>query len=278
MKTVTLNGHQVPAIGMGSWHLGQGRHSESDEINALRAGIDSGLRVIDTAEMYGDGRSESLIGKAIHGIRDRVYLVSKIYPYHANRLMMARSCEASLKRLNTECLDLYLLHWRFSSMLSEAVSGFEKLKEQGKIKAWGVSNFDVSDMQDLLAVDKGDRCATNQIFYNPASRGVEYDLIPWCNQHSIPMMAYSPLGGEGASLLRHTLITQLAAKYQTGPSSVLLAWVIRNGNMLAIPESGEAAHIRENASALSIKLQPADLKVMDEAFPPPTQKVPLETR
>ncbi|MDE1190261.1 MAG: aldo/keto reductase [Pantoea sp.] len=278
MKTVTLNGQSVAAIGMGSWHLGQGRHSEAAEINALRAGIDSGLRVIDTAEMYGDGRSESLIGKAIDGQRDRVYLVSKIYPYHANRLMMERSCNASLKRLNTDCLDLYLLHWRFSSVLSEAVSGFEKLKQQGKIKAWGVSNFDVDDMEDLFAVEQGDRCATNQVFYNPASRGIEFDLIPWCNQHHMPMMAYSPLGGEGASLLRHPLITQLAAKYQTGPSTVLLAWVIRNGNMIAIPESGEAAHIKENAAALSVQLQPADLRVIDEAFPPPTRKMPLETR
>jgi len=263
---------------MGSWHLGQGRHSEKAEIDALRAGVDAGLQVIDTAEMYGSGKSETLIGKALHGIRDKVYLVSKIYPYHANRLMMEKSCNATLKRLDTDCLDLYLLHWRFSSILSEVVPGFEKLRQQGKIKAWGVSNFDVSDMDDLFAIEDGNRCATNQIFYNPASRGVEFDLMPWCLQHKMPVMAYSPLGGEGASLLRHPLITQLAAKYQTGPSSILLAWVIRNGNTIAIPESGEAAHIRENAAALNITLQPADLRVMDEAFPPPTQKVPLETR
>lgn len=278
MKTVTLNGTNIAPIGMGSWHLGQGRHSETSELNALRAGIDAGMQLIDTAEMYGRGRSETLIGKALHGLRDKVYLVSKIYPYHANRLLMERSCNATLKRLKTDCLDLYLLHWRFSSILTEVVPGFEKLKQQGKIKAWGVSNFDVKDMEDLFAIEQGDQCATNQIFYNPASRGVEFDLVPWCQQRHIPMMAYSPLGGEGAALMRHPLITQLAAKYQTGPSSILLAWVIRNGNMIAIPESGEAAHIRENAAALHIELQQSDLKLLDEAFPAPTQKMPLETR
>ncbi|WP_215845146.1 aldo/keto reductase [Candidatus Pantoea bituminis] len=278
MKTDTINGETVPAIGMGSWHLGQGRHSESEEIEALRTGISMGLRVIDTAEMYGSGKSETLIGKALTGYRDKVYLVSKVYPWHANRLMMERACNASLKRLNTDTLDLYLLHWRLGSMLSEAVSGFEKLKQQGKIKAWGVSNFDVDDMEDLFDVDGGNQCVTNQVFYNPASRGIEFDLIPWCDQHNISMMAYSPLGGEGTSLLRHPFITQLAAKYQTGPSSVLLAWATRNGKMIAIPESGEAAHIRENAEALSLVIQPDDLKAMDKVFPPPSSKVALETR
>lgn len=278
MGSIKINHQDVAAIGMGSWHLGQGRHSESAEINALRAGIDAGLKVIDTAEMYGGGKSETLIGKAIQGVRDKVFLVSKVYPFNANRLLMERSCHATLKRLKTDCLDLYLLHWRFSSILSEVVPRFEKLKQQGKIKAWGVSNFDVEDMEDLWKVEQGDQCATNQIFYNPAYRGVEFDLIPWCQQHKVPLMAYSPLGGEGASLLRHPALVELSAQYQTAPSSILLAWAIRNGNMLAIPESGVAAHVGENAAALSVRLQSADLKSLDKVFPAPTRKVPLETR
>ncbi|WP_017348198.1 aldo/keto reductase [Pantoea sp. A4] len=278
MNTVNITGQALPAIGMGSWHLGQGRHTEQEEITALRTGLDVGMKLIDTAEMYGRGKSETLIGKAITGLRDKVYLVSKVYPWNANRLMMERACNASLKRLQTDTLDLYLLHWRFGSILSEAVEGFEKLKQQGKIRAWGVSNFDVSDMQDLFAVENGERCAVNQVFYNPASRGIEFDLMPWAAQHKVALMGYSPLGGEGASLLRHPLITQLAAKYHTGPSSVLLAWVIRHNNILTIPESGEAAHIRENAQALALTLESGDLQAMDVAFPPPTQKVPLETR
>ncbi len=278
MKTVIMNGQSVAPIGMGSWHLGQGRHTEKEEIDALRTGVSLGLNVIDTAEMYGSGRSETLIGKALQGIRDQVFLVSKIYPWNANRLMMERSCNNSLKRLQTDSLDLYLLHWRMGSLLGETVRGFEKLKAEGKIKAWGVSNFDTSDMQDLMSVENGKNCATNQVFYNVASRGIEYDLVPWCNNHNIPVMAYSPLGGSGAHLMRHPVITRIAAQRQTSPATVLLAWAIRNGKTVAIPESGEAAHIRQNAAVLSFTLHPEDLQAIDSAFPPPTAKVALETR
>ncbi|ARU93752.1 aldo/keto reductase [Tatumella citrea] len=278
MKKVTINGQSVAPLGMGSWHLGQGRHSQAEEIDALRTGVSLGMDVIDTAEMYGGGRSESLIGQALRGIRDQVFLVSKIYPWNANRLLMERSCNNSLKRLQTDSLDLYLLHWRTGSILSEAVEGFEKLRAEGKIKAWGVSNFDTSDMEDLIAVENGKNCVTNQVFYNVASRGIEFDLVPWCNQHNIPVMAYSPLGGSGAHLMAHPVITQIAAKRQTSPATVLLAWSVRNGKTIAIPESGEAAHIRQNAEVFSFTLQPEDLQAIDHAFPPPTEKVSLETR
>ncbi len=278
MNKVIINQQSVAAIGMGSWHLGQGRHSEAEETKALRTGVSLGLQVIDTAEMYGDGRSETLIGKALKGIRQQVFLVSKIYPSHANSRMMQQSCEDSLKRLQTDVLDLYLLHWRAGNDLHEVVSGFEALKARGKIKAWGVSNFDTGDMQDLLAVEGGNQCATNQVFYNVASRGIEYDLVPWCAEHRIPLMAYSPLGGSGSHLLRHPAITAIAARRQTSPATILLAWAIRNGKTIAIPESGEAAHIRENAAVLAFTLQPEDLQAIDAAFPAPDKKVRLEMR
>ncbi len=278
MKTVIISGQPVVPVGMGSWHLGQGRYTEAEEIKALRTGVSLGLHVIDTAQMYGRGRSETLIGKALTGIRHQVYLVSKIYPWNANRLMMERSCNNSLKRLQTDALDLYLLHWRFGSLLGEAVRGFEKLKAQGKIKAWGVSNFDTADMEDLMAVENGEHCATNQVFYNVGSRGIEYDLMPWCHQHNIPLMAYSPLGGSGTHLMSHPVITQIAAKRQTSPATVLLAWSIRSGQTIAIPESGEAAHIRQNAAVLAFTLSNEDLAAIDAAFPPPQGKMRLETR
>lgn len=279
VKNVSINQQSVPAIGMGSWHLGQGHHSTTEEIEALRAGIDLGLKVIDTAEMYGNGKSESLIGEALtDGYREKVFLVSKIYPWNANRMRFKRSIRNSLKRLGTDQLDLYLLHWRFGSILSEAVSGFERLKREGQIKAWGVSNFDVSDMQDLYKVKQGTQCATNQVFYNPAARGIEYDLLPFMSQHKLATMAYSPLGGSGTSLMGNSVISQIAANHQVSPATVLLAWAIRGGKVLAIPESGETAHVRENAKALDLELSDEDTALINREFPAPTHKVSLETR
>lgn len=278
MSSLQLDGNSLSPLGMGSWHLGQGKRTDREEIEALRTGVSLGMNVIDTAEMYGRGRSETLIGKAIEDIRDDVFLVSKIYPWNANRLLMARSCENTLRRLKTDRLDLYLLHWRLGSFLGEMIHGFEKLKAEGKIRAWGVSNFDTQAMESLLKIEQGDRCATNQVLYNVGSRGVEFDLIPWSQQHNIPLMAYSPLGGKGADLAHHPVILKLAEKHQATPAALLLAWTIRNGRTLAIPESGTAAHVRDNAVALSIWLDNEDLSAIDKAFPPPTGKQKLETR
>lgn len=275
MNTVAIGGQTVPAIGMGSWHLGQGRHSDSEEEAALRMGITQGLKVIDTAEMYGGGRSEQLIGRAIAGQRDKVYLVSKIYPWHAtDNAAIGQACADSLQRLKTDHLDLYLLHWRADANLQTVVSGFEQLRGAGKIRAWGVSNFDVDDMQDLFAIDNGNHCATNQVLYNLGNRNIEFALQPWCLQHNIPIMAYSPLGS-GNPLLRQAALAQVASKHQTAPAAIALAWVIRNGHTLAIPESGEPAHVQENSRVLSLTLDADDLAALDRAFAPPTDRQPL---
>lgn len=277
MKQVKFaDGTQVPALGMGSWHLGQGRHDAKQEEAALQLGLDSGMTLIDTAEMYGEGRSESLIGRAIEGRRSQVFLVSKVYPWNANRLMMENACNGSLKRLGTDHLDLYLLHWRAGSILSEVVESFDRLKQQGKIRAWGVSNFDIDDMQELATISDGASCATDQVLYNVASRGIEYSLKPWLEQRHMPTMAYSPLGS-GGNLLSQAVLAQIARKHQASPAAIALAWAIRSGTVIAIPESGEPAHIRDNAKVLSLTLDPEDLRAIDAAFPPPTHKVSLDT-
>lgn len=277
-QVIFPDGRKVPPIGMGSWHLGQGRHADKEEITALQLGLDLGLSLIDTAEMYGDGQSEKLIGRAIEGRRDQVFLVSKAYPWHANRLMIERACNESLSRLATDHLDLYLLHWRFGSLLGEAVESFERLKSAGKILSWGVSNFDTDDMQELFEIGAGNHCATDQVFYNLGSRGTEFALQPWCGQHGLPVMAYSPLGGSGSHLLQHPLLAQIARKHASSSAAVALAWAIRGGQVIAIPESGTPAHIRENASALSLNLDDEDIEALDADFPAPTHPVPLETR
>lgn len=278
MKKITIDQKTIPALGMGSWHLGQGYHDADDEIKAIQTGLDAGITLIDTAEMYGNGRSETLIGKAIKGRRDQVYLVTKIYPWNANRLLMERSCNHSLKRLNTDHIDLYLLHWRTGSLLKEVVNGFEKLKAQGKIRAWGVSNFDVDDMNDLYQIEHGNQCATNQVFYNPTSRGIEFSLMQWCQDKNMPVMAYSPLDGQGATLSRHPVIISLANKHHVPPSTILLAWAMRNGNTIPIPESGTAAHVNDNIQALTLILDDSDLAMIDHTFNKPIKKLPLETR
>jgi diketogulonate reductase-like aldo/keto reductase len=261
-------GTVVPALGQGSWHLGEGRHPAAVEEEALRTGLSLGMTLIDTAEIYGNGSSEELIGRAFAGQRDRVFLVSKVWPNHVAGNGIARACEASLARLGTDHFDLYLLHWRDRSTdLSVVVTAFESLRTAGKIRAWGVSNFSVNDMEELFNIPHGDRCATNQVLYNLGSRGIEDDLLPWCEQHGMPVMAYTPLGG--TSLLHDPTLENIGAAHGCTSAAVALAWAIRSGNVIAIPESGLAAHVTENAVALSLTLTPQELQTIDAAHPPP---------
>lgn len=262
------DGTIVPALGQGSWHLAQGRHPEAVEEEALRTGISLGMTLIDTAENYSNGRSEELIGHAIAGQRDRVFLVSKVETNHVTGNGIARACEASLARLGTDHLDLYLLHWPVGvTDLGGVVATFESLRAAGKIRAWGVSNFKVSLMEDLFRVPDGDRCATNQVLYNVASRGIEYDLLPWCEQRGMPVMAYSPLGD--SSLVGDPTLARIGAARGCSASAVALAWAIRSGKVIAIPEAGSAAHVKENAVALSLTLTSQELETLDTAHPPP---------
>jgi diketogulonate reductase-like aldo/keto reductase len=266
------DGAIVPALGQGSAGLAQGRHPAAAEEEALRTGLSLGMTLIDTAEMYGDGRSEKLIGRVIAGQRDRVFLVSKVWPTHVSGDGIARACEASLGRLGIDRLDLYLLHWPSrDAELSSIVAAFESLRAAGKIRAWGVSNFKVNDMEDLFRVSHGDRCATNQVLYNLGNRGIERNLLPWCEQHGIPAMAYSPLGGPGASLLRDPTLVRIGAAHNCSAAAVALAWTIRNGNVIAIPESGSAEHVKQNAVALSLTLTPDEIHTLDAAYPPPSR-------
>jgi diketogulonate reductase-like aldo/keto reductase len=267
--TVKLrDGAIVPALGQGSANLAQERRPEAAEEEALRTGLSLGMTLIDTAEMYGGGRSEKLIGRVIAGQRDRVFLVSKVWPNHVAGDGIARACEASLGRLGTDYLDLYLLHWPSREAdLSSIVAAFESLRAAGKTRAWGVSNFKVTDMEDLFRVSHGDRCATNQVLYNLGSRDIERDLLPWCEQHGMPIMAYSPLGGAGAGLLRDPVLARIGAAHDCSAAAVALAWTIRSGNVIAIPESGSAEHVRENAVALSLTLTPDDLHTLEAAHP-----------
>jgi diketogulonate reductase-like aldo/keto reductase len=264
------DGTVVPALGQGSWHLAQGRHPTAEEEEALRTGLALGMTLIDTAEAYSNGHSEELIGRAIAGQRDHVFLVSKVLPTHVTGNGMARACEASLARLGTDHLDLYLLHWRNGiTDLSGVVKSFEDLRGAGKVRAWGVSNFTARDMEDLFHVPQGDRCATNQVPYSVADRSIERDLLPWCKQHGVPIMAYSPLGGPGASLSRDPTLASIGAARGCSTAAVALAWAIRSGNVIAIPESGSPGHVKENAVALSLTLTPQELQTLDAAHPPP---------
>lgn len=268
-RTVKFSdGTIVPAIGQGSWHIGQGRRPAADEEEALRTGLSLGMTLIDTSGNYGEGRSEELIKRVIAGQRDRAFVVSKVEADDGTGAAMARAFEASLARLGTDHLDLYLLHSPTpSAEFSEVVTGLEGLRAAGKIRAWGVSNFTVPQMEVLLHVPQGDRCATNQVFYNLGGRGIERDLLPWCERHGMPVMAYSPLGGLGASLLDDPTLGRIAAAHGCSAAAVALAWTIRSGDVIAIPESGSVAHVRENAVALSLTLTLQELQTLDAAHP-----------
>jgi diketogulonate reductase-like aldo/keto reductase len=262
------DGTVVPVIGQGSWHIGQGRHPAAEEEEALRTGLSLGMTLIDTSGNYGEGRSEELIKRVIVGQRDRAFVVSKVEASDVAREAMARACDASLTRLGTDYLDLYLLHFPVSNaQFPEVVSGFERLRAASKIRSWGVSNFSVRQMEDLFRIPQGDYCATNQVAYSIGDRAIERDLLPWCEQHGMPVMAYSPLGGPGASLLRDPTLAQIGAAHGCSAAAVALAWTIRSGNVIAIPESGSPAHVKENAVALALTLTPQELQTLDAAHP-----------
>jgi diketogulonate reductase-like aldo/keto reductase len=268
------SGENVPVLGQGTWHMGEDPKKRAYEIAALRLGIQYGMTVIDTAEMYGDGASEELIGEAIEGRRKEVFLVSKVLPHHATRIGTIDACERSLLRLGTDHLDLYLLHWRGTVPLTETLAGFADLMRAGKIRRWGVSNFDTADMEELASLPGGDEVATNQVLYNLTRRGIEYDLLPWCEQRNIPIMAYSPI--EQGRLLKDPVLMAIGALHNATPAQVALAWVLRRERMIAIPKAGTPEHVKENREALDIDLTEDDLAELDRAFPPPTKKVPLE--
>ena len=272
-RTVKFHdGNVVPALGQGSWHIGQGRHPAAEEEEALRTGLSLGMTLIDTSGNYGEGRSEELIKRVIAGQRDRAFVVSKVEADEVTGDAMARACQASLARLGTDHLDLYLLHSPTpNGEFSKVVTGFESLRAAGKVRAWGVSNFTVPQMEDLFHIPEGDRCVTNQVFYNLDGRSIERDLLPWCERHRMPVMAYSPLGGLGASLLGDPNLGRIAAAHACSAAAVALAWTIHGGNVIAIPESGSAKHVKENAVALSLTLTPQELQSLDAAYPLPNR-------
>ena len=272
MKTVQLAGKtKVPVLGQGTWKMGEGESPRAQEVAALRLGIELGMSLIDTAEMYGEGAAEEVVGEAMAGQRDRVFLVSKVYPQNANRRALPEACGRSLRRLKTEVIDLYLLHWRGRTPLAETVEAFEKLRDEGKIRYWGVSNFDVTDLEELARPD----CAVNQVLYHPGARGIEFDLLPWSQEHSLVTMAYSPIG-QGGELLQHPVLGKIAERHDVTPSQVALAWVLRQPQMITIPKATQEEHVRENAAAAELNLSGADLADLDRAFPPPTKKKRLE--
>ena len=275
MRQIALpDGTKVPAIGQGTWKMGEGQRSAKDEAAALRLGIDLGMTLIDTAEMYGDGASEKVVAQAIAGQRDRVFVVTKVYPHNASRTGVPAACARSLKRLGTDVIDLYLLHWRGAVPLAETVAAFDKLKAEGKIRAWGVSNLDSGDMAELLAVTGGAACAVNQVLYSPEHRGIEFDLLPWLGQKNIPVMAYSPVG-QGGQLLRNPALAAIARRHNATPAQIALAWGLRHPHVISIPKASDAAHVRANAAAAAITLTAQDLAEIDAAFPPPRRATAL---
>ncbi|WP_175105831.1 aldo/keto reductase [Pararobbsia alpina] len=275
IKKVTLPcGLPVPALGQGTWNMGESAGSAAAEVRALQRGIELGMTLIDTAEMYADGGSEKVVGKAIAGRRDNVFLVSKVLPSNASRRGTIAACEASLRRLGVEQLDLYLLHWRGRYALAETIEAFETLIRDGKIRQWGVSNFDTDDMEELRELAGGDRVQTNQVLYNLSRRGIEYDLLPWSIEHGVPVMAYSPI--EQGRLLLQASVMDVARRHCATPAQIALAWVMRNPGVIAIPKTGSIAHLEENRASLDIELDAVDFEALERAFATPKRKRPLE--
>ena len=273
MHTVQLSdGTAVPALGQGTWKMGEDPRARPAEVAALRAGLDLGLTLVDTAEMYADGGSEEVVGEAIAGRRETVFLVTKVYPHNATRQGIPAACARSLQRLGTDFIDLYLLHWRGGTPLAETVLAFERLKTEGKIRRWGVSNFDVSDLEELDGAAA--HCATDQVLYNPEHRGIEFDLLPWCRKRKMAVMAYSPVG-QGGRLLRHPALAEVAQRRGVTPAQVAIAWALRAPGMIVIPKASDPEHVRANAAAGEIQLSPDDLAAIDAAFAPPTRKQSL---
>ena len=273
-RAVLPSGDAVPSLGLGTWRMAESTRKRDEEIAAIRLGLDLGMSLVDTAEMYGDGATETLVGEAIAKRRDDVFLVSKVLPSHARREQTLAACAASLERLGTDHLDLYLLHWRGRTSLRETVEGFTQLVSEGKIRRWGVSNFDLSDMEELLATPGGSEVSCNQVLYNLRRRSIEFDLLPWCQERGIPVMAYSPV--EQGDLLRNKAVKRIASKVGATPAQLCLAWVLRQPNVIAIPKAGTREHVRENHASLGIQLSDSDLRALDEAFPPPRKARPLE--
>src|SRR5438552_4847245 len=283
MKTVALpDGERVPALGQGTWRMGENENAHADEVAALRLGIDLGMTLIDTAEMYGDGGAEKVVADAIEGQRDRVFVVTKVYPHNASRAKLPKACERSLKRLRIDIVDLYLLHWRGDVPLAETVETFEKLRSAGKIRRWGVSNFDVDDMKELLAIENGSACAANQVLYNLQQRQIESSLLPFHRTSNlkrqrsalIPIMAYSPVG-HGRGLLENATLKKIAKRHDATPAQIALAWVLREPDVIAIPKASNKKHVRDNARSIDIELTKVDLADLDRAFPPPKSNQPL---
>lgn len=268
------DGTTVPALGQGTWEIGDDPSRRDAEQAALERGIDLGMTLIDTAELYGDGRSERLVGEVIAGRRDEVFLVSKVKPENASEMKMMLSCEKSLERLGVDRIDLYLLHWEGRIPLEETVDAFQELVDEGMIARWGVSNLDLRTMERLVDLDGGNDCAANQLLYNLGSRGVEFDLLPWMQARDMPMMAYSPLGRGG--LLEHPLIVDIANRHDASPAQVALAAVLRHDGVIAIPKASSIEHVEANADALEIQFDAEDLERLDHAFPPPTKETPLD--
>jgi diketogulonate reductase-like aldo/keto reductase len=275
MRTVTLkSGDKVPLLGLGTWRMGERKAERAAEVAAIRLGLDLGIRLIDTAEMYGDGGAEEMLAEALAGRRDEILLVSKVYPHNASRKGTIAACERSLKRLKTDRLDLYLLHWRGSVALAETVEAFETLRKDGKIRQWGVSNFDAGDMDELAALKAGGNCASNQVLYHLGSRGVEWRLLEQCRKTKVMVMAYSPLGQ--GPLLRKAALAKIAARHGVDAAAVALAWVLRQPGVVTIPKAVRPEHVRANLKALDVKLDAQDLAALDAAFPPPKRAAPLD--
>ena len=268
------SGDSVIALGQGTWGMGENRRKRATEIAALQLGLDLGMRLIDTAEMYGDGGAEEVVGAAMVGRREEVFVVSKVLPHHASRRGTVAACHGSLKRLRTDRLDLYLLHWRDRVPLEETLEAFQSLVRSGDIRRWGVSNFDTADMEELVELEGGRAVATNQVLYNPARRGLEFDLLPWCRARQIPVMAYSPI--DQARLLKNDTVRRIASRHNATLAQVALAWVLRQPAVIAIPKATNPDHVQENRESVELSLTQQDLEDLDREFPPPSRKVPLE--
>jgi diketogulonate reductase-like aldo/keto reductase len=274
MRTVTLRGgEKVPALGLGTWHMGDSRARAADEAAAVRLGIELGMTLIDTAEMYGSGGAEEVVARAAQGLRDKLFIVSKVYPHNASRSGVVAACERSLKRLETDRIDLYLLHWRGSIPLAETLEGFQRLERDGKIRYHGVSNLDRSDMEEWAGLAGGDQVAANQVLYNLGQRGPEWGLVPWCREHGVAIMAYTPLGN--GAMLRNPVLAEIGRRHNASPAQIALAWLLHRDGTIVIPKAVQPAHVRENAAAGQIALGAEDLAAIDRAFPPPRRRTAL---
>ena len=275
MKIVTLpSGEKVPALGQGTWYMGDKPETRAEEVATLQLGLDLGLKLIDTAEMYGEGKAEELIGQAIAGRRDQAFLVSKVYPHNASRKGTIAACERSLRRMRTDHIDLYLLHWRGNIPFGETLEGFSALRKAGKIRYFGVSNMDLDDMLELVSLPGGADVATNQLLYNLTRRGIEWDLLPWLRDKRIPVMAYSPI--EQARLLSNPKLVDFTKRHGMSPAQAALAWLMAKGDVIAIPKTGRRERVKENIGALDHDLTAEQLGELDSLFPPPKRAIPLD--